>query len=150
MHCCRNARLPNEAADIFEKEVSNCEEYETDDRWGDDAKLLQFTDKVKEVKEIIYEDACKNLLKSKIKMKKQFDKRLNPISRTKFQIGDQVLVLNHRRKKCQLENRWLGPFSIIKVNQNTIVVEKDRKHLRFKHSQVSLFLLYFNTFDIYR
>ena len=119
----------------------NCEEYETGDCWGDDAKLMEFNDIVKEIKETVYEDASKNLLKSKIKMKKQFDKRLNQTSCRKYQLDDQVLVLNHGRKKSQLENRWLGPFFIIKVNQNTIVVEKGGKHLRFKHSQVSLFYL---------
>ena len=138
MDSFRKARLPNEATDIFEKEVLGCEENETDDCWGDDAKLLEFNTKVNEIKEVLYENASINLLKSKIKMKKQHDKRLNPVVRTDYKLTDRVLVVNHRRKKNQLQIRWLGPFPITKVNQNIIVVEKDGKPLRFKHSQVSL------------
>lgn len=138
MYSFRKARLPNEATDIFEKEVLGCEENESDDCWGDDEKLLEFNTKMNEIKEVLYGNASKNLLKSKIKMKKKHDKRLNPVVRTNYEVTDRVLVVNHRRKKNQLENRWLGPFPITKVNQNIIVVEKDGKHMRFKQSQVSL------------
>ena len=136
MHSLRKPRLPNEAADIFEQEVLDGEEHETDDCWGDESKLMEFNHKIHEIKETVYEDTSKKLLKSKIKMKNRFDKRLQPISHTKFELNDLVLVINHVRRKSQLENRWVGPFLVIKINQNTIVVEKDGKPLRFKHSQV--------------
>ena len=71
-------------------------------------------------------------------MKKKHDKRLNPVVRTNYEVTDRVLVVNHKRKKNQPENRWLGPFPITKVNENIIVVVKDGKHMRFKQSQVSL------------
>ena len=45
MHNFRKARLPNEATDIFEKEVLGCEENESDDCWGDDEKLLELIPK---------------------------------------------------------------------------------------------------------
>ena len=49
----------------------------------------------------------KNLSASKIKMKRQFDKKVNPISLKKYEIGNQVLILNYTQKKGKLENRYL-------------------------------------------
>ena len=62
MHILRNPRLPNEVADIFEQEVLDCEEHETDYSWGDDSKLMEFNYKIHEIKEIVYENACKKLV----------------------------------------------------------------------------------------
>ena len=74
-------------------------------------------------------------------MKRQFDKKVNPNSLKKYEIGNQVLILNHTQKKGKLENRWLGPFSVVKVNISTVLIDKNGKHLRCKNTKVSSYFI---------
>ena len=92
----------------------------------------QVTDLVKFTKtkqENIFEEAGKNLIKSKEIMKKQYDKKVNPITYT-LNISDNVLIENmssKRSKGGKLPDRWIGPYPITKVANSSIQIYRNKK-----------------------
>ena len=57
-------------------------------------------------------------------MKRQSDKKLNPVAFSKFENGDNVMIENmySSKKGGRLQDRWLGPFPITKVNRTTVQI----------------------------
>ncbi|KAI6649389.1 hypothetical protein LOD99_11755 [Oopsacas minuta] len=81
-----------------------------------------------------------NTSHSQTLMKQQYDKKLHPIAFSKIENGDNVLIENmYRNKKGgKLQDRWLGPYPVTKVNRTTVQVLRNHslqlvKRSRLKH-----------------
>ena len=62
--------------------------------------------------------ARENLIKSKHKSKKYYDRFANPID---IKIGDKVWLLKEPKGKKLEKNQYLGPFEILKIYEKNNV-----------------------------
>lgn len=129
MHGFRKPRLPIEATNT-DNEEPQMRTFDCEDT------LLEFNQEVAKLRESVFESVSTNLLASKKKMKKSFDKKVNSTAFLKLKLGDNVLIPNRRRRKGHLEDMWQGPFPIKKINLETVVVIKGSSELRIKRTQV--------------
>lgn len=67
----------------------------------------------------------------KKKAKERYDGRV--FFRKKFELGDQVL-LKDVVPKSKFADKWLGPFRVLKVNQNGTYLLTGKNSLRLKHA----------------
>jgi hypothetical protein len=67
----------------------------------------------------------------KKKAKARYDGRV--VFRKKFEIGDQVL-LKDVVPKTKFSDKWIGPFTVFKVNQNGTYLLTGKNSLRLKHA----------------
>ncbi len=82
--------------------------------------LYNVDDYSKELKfrlQIAHSLALRLIEKSKMNVKKQYDKNIRPIS---LQIGDKVLITNEAGHK--LEKRYLGPYVINKIIDKNVEI----------------------------
>ena len=124
MHGCRKPRLTFEAENLafLYPDISMEENSLEDD--GNDDELLQF---MKNEQEDSFQQAGKNLINSKKIMKEQFDKKVNPITKS-FKVNDEVLIENvsrMRSKGGKLQGKWIGPNPITKVSTKMLQVCKN-------------------------
>ena len=138
MNGCRKPRLPNEVEDLqfLYPDVFNTDaSLDTDDSQKDN--LVQF---MKSTQDQSFHEAGKSLIKSKEILKKQYDKKVNPITNT-FKASDKVLIENmstKRRKGGKLQAKWIGPFPITKVSNSCVQVCRNKAVQRVKRSKVRL------------
>ena len=81
-----------------------------------------------------FEEAGKNLVKSKEIMKKQYDKKVNPIANI-LNVSDDVLIENLTTKTSKggkLQNKWICPYPITKVLTNSVNICRNNKVQRVK------------------
>ncbi|KAI6658293.1 hypothetical protein LOD99_15562 [Oopsacas minuta] len=87
-----------------------------------------------------FSHAGENLINSKKRMKRQYDKKVNPIA-TQFAVDDDVLIENMCRKKSKggkLQDKWIGPYPIKEVSRSTVQVCKDKALIRVKKAKAKL------------
>ena len=135
---CRKPRLPNEVEDLqfLYPDVFNTDaSLDTDDIQKDD--LVQF---MKSTQEQSFHEAGKALIKSNEIMKKQYDKKVNPITNT-FKASDKALIENmstKRSKGGKLQAKWICPFPITKVSNSCVQVFRNKAVQHVKRSKVRL------------
>ena len=110
------------------------------DEWAGEDEVNKLVDSLHEVELQNQNIAGEYLAHSKTLMKKQHDKKLHPVTRNKFEKGDEVLIENVYRKKKggKLEDRWLGPYNVDKVNTTNVRICRNKSIQRVKISKAKL------------
>ena len=90
--------------------------------------------------------AGESLKHSKTLIKRQFDRKLNPVTLKEIEKGDEVLIENVYQKKKGgiLEDKWLGPYLVDKVNPTNVRVSRNKSIQRVKTSKTKLWKLPFS------
>ena len=139
MHGCRKPRLPFEAESLsFLYPDVNLGE--TSDENDDNNDLDDLIQAMKRDQQESFQHAGESLINSKKIMKRQYDKKVNPIT-TKFAVDDDVLIENMCRKKSKggkLQDKWIGPYPIKEVSRSTVQVCKDKALIRVKKAKAKL------------
>ncbi|KAI6657828.1 hypothetical protein LOD99_570 [Oopsacas minuta] len=137
IHGSRKARLPTEAQnqDYQHPEDSIL------DQWGGEHQFEKLIDFMQEAHESNSQIAGEQLLHSQNLIKQQFDKKLNPVSSRKLEIGDNVLIENvYRSKKGgKLLDKWIGRYPVTKVNRSTVQILRNKATRCVKRSKVKLY-----------
>ena len=81
-----------------------------------------------------------NLTPSKELMKRQYDKKINPITFNVLKETDEVLIENvyQKKKGGKFHDKWLGPYPIADVTRNTVKVHRNKSLQRVKRFKVKL------------
>ena len=110
--------------------------YENDN----DDELNELIEYMQTAQENDHKLAGESLVNSKSSMKKQYDKRLNPITYKNISESDEVLIENvyQKKKGGKFQDKWLGPYPVAKVNRRTINVFRNKSIQRVKRSKVKL------------
>ncbi|KAI6654625.1 hypothetical protein LOD99_1020 [Oopsacas minuta] len=91
---------------------------------------------MQETQEFNSNKAGEHLSHSQTLMKQQYDKKVNPIAFSKIENGDNVLIENmyRNKKRGKLQDRWLGPYPVTKVNRTTVQVLRNHSLQLVKRS----------------
>ena len=139
MHGSRKPRLPNEAENLsFLYPDVSFGETMSDETEND--QIHDLIETMKNEQEISHQQAGLNLAKSKEVMKKQYDKKVNPITQN-IKVNDEVFLENMCKKKSKggkLQDKWIGPYPITKVSSHNLQVCKNNKPYRVKRSKAKL------------
>ena len=139
MHGSRKPRLPNEVENLsFLYPDVSFGETMSDETEND--QIHDLIETMKNEQENSHQQAGLNLAKSKEVMKKQYDKKVNPVYE-KFQLNDEVIIENVSKKRSKggkLQDKWVGPYPITKVNNSTLQVRKTKSNHRVKKSKAKL------------
>ena len=138
MHGSRKPRLPNEAENMsfLYPDIS----LETTSLTNEDDHIEELVQLMNTEQEHSFQLAGEKLLKSKKEMKKQYDKKIHPITKA-FQINDEVIIENLSTKRSQggkLQDKWIGPYPITKVTNSTLQVYKNKTVQRGKRSKAKI------------
>jgi Integrase zinc binding domain/Integrase core domain len=77
--------------------------------------------------------ARKNMIKSKIRAKKYYDKTINPV---KFKIGDKVMLKNPIIKN-KFSKIWTGPYEVVEINSPVnVTIKEGRKRKRINNNRL--------------
>nr|XP_047127156.1 uncharacterized protein LOC124808083 [Hydra vulgaris] len=96
-----------------------------------------------EMRKCIFDEAYKNIQKSQVRQKRDYDKRVNP--KNSIAIGTKVLLRNHKRddrKGGKLVKPWIGPYTVTNISNTNNCSLKNEKNviLKKKYNLTSLSL----------
>ena len=138
VHGSRKPRLPTEADNLAllypDIIVAASDEDE------DENETKELVEYMQNAQENDHEMAGECLTRSKVLMKKQYDKKVNPITFTNLKETDEVLIENvyQRKKGGKFQDKWLGPYPIAQVNPKTVKVYRNKSIQRVKKSKVKV------------
>lgn len=140
VHGSRKPRLPTEAEDLALLYPDVIIAASDDDEGVNETELVEHMQIAQENQQIV---AGECLTRSKVMMKNQYDKKINPIHFENLKEADEVLIENvyQSRKGGKFQDKWLGPYPIAQVNPKTVRVYRNKSIQRVKLSKVKLCFL---------
>lgn len=112
---------PNDCLYGFTARIPNNLKRDPPPIYNDENYFFHIRDKILRAHKI----ARENLKRSKEISKQHYDKK---VFTTQFQVGDEVLLLNHA-KRNKFSPRWIGPYRVIEINSavNTTILRGKSK-----------------------
>ena len=110
------------------------------DEWTGEEQVNELIGTMQEAQMDNQKIAGESLKHSKTLIKRQFDRNLNPVTLKEIEKGDEVPIENvyQKKKGGKLEDKWLGPYLVDKVNPTNVRVSRNKSNQRVKTSKTKL------------
>ena len=129
MHGSRKPRLPTEAESLARLYPDvTVEEAQSHLNDFNEVETTELIESMQVAQTSDHVAAGKSLTRSKELMKRQYDKKINPIKFNDLKETDEVLIENvyQKKKGGKFHDKWLGQYPIADVTRNTVKVHRNK------------------------